>query len=416
MFFSGDLEPISVVNCYLRTVRNRTRGKRGNSEKAYADDIAQFLTFLATREVDLHNVEKTNLIDFAACLLDGISVKTRRTFAASTTARRVRTAISLCQFGVTNGFIQSDNVFGEGSAEEILSIAVAEQSHLDATLKNALIPPTMVGQKIHPIPLRYISRIFDALGPFDWEEPIGRPRRDRLAAEMSLATGMRIDEICSVNVYKILDLQQYVNLNDPWQVFSLELTETKGSIRREVLLPQHLLFRLLHYFDNERRFIVKRAQALGKFKEAGSQPSNLFLNGLESNHRDIGEACRTGTLSRAFSRAVVKVGLTTRLTRFILDDEGHLIKETEGNKWLEESTLIPSFTFHDLRHTYAIENYYIAKKLGESDPVRRIQHLLGHALRHTTESSYLPWVNNREPDYSDQYAELLKSIDGWSRH
>lgn len=415
LFFSGDLKPITVVNCFLLSVRRSTKGKRGNSEKSYGDDIAQFLTFLDAQKLQLRHIRKDDLIEFAGCLLDGISVKTSRAFAPTTVARRVRTAIALCQFGFREGLLQSDAELGEGTAEEILSIALSEKEVLDATLQNALSPPETVGRKIHPIPLKFISRIFDALGPLDWAEPGDQPQRNRLAAELSLATGMRIDEICAVSTYQIIDLQLKADVNDPWQVLPLWLTETKGSVPREVLVPQKLVLRLINYIDHERQLVVDRALSLGKFKQQGSQPTKLFLNGLNCNHRDIGEPCNPETLSRAFTDAVIRLGFTTRQEIFVLNDEGRPLKDTANGKWLMEIIFVPSHTFHDLRHTYAVENYQIAKKKGEKDPVRRIQNLLGHALRQTTESIYLPWLNGREQDYSDQYADLLMSIDGWSR-
>ncbi len=171
----------------------------------------------------------------------------------------------------------------------------------------------------------------------------------------------------------------------------LSLRQTKGGRPRKVLVPTWLLDELVHYAETERMVPVRRA------REAGHKPApNLFVNGADASDRDVGQALTARTLSRSFRSAVISAGLYERIC-----------DETNGGL---PDRLVANHSFHDLRHTFAIQQYLARRARGDAEPWKTIATLLGHRSFKTTMDYYLPSVSLAEAEVSDVMSDFIANL------
>jgi integrase/recombinase XerC len=238
-------------------------------------------------------------------------------------------------------------------------------------------------------------RIARHLGPLPSErgadDPI--PSRDRLAAELSVSTGLRVDEVAELTIFQILDLQAG---GDPERFTTMHVTKTKRLVERDVNVPNYLIPDLHAYIDGERRECVAVARRHW-LKKKSDEPKVLFVNGVDA-HQNAGKPVSADTLSSAFRRAVIKAGLTEWVTK------------TDPDTGAVRQALVPRHRYHDLRHTYALWTYHALVEQGISEPWKIIQSLLGHAHLATTLDTYLRVVNVEKARTADGAYEVMRSI------
>ncbi|WP_328703225.1 site-specific integrase [Agrobacterium rubi] len=251
-----------------------------------------------------------------------------------------------------------------------------------------------------------LLKVLDKLGP-SANTFCDIPRRDRLAAEMSYATGMRLEEVCSLKVRQILDIAHHVDKHDPYKSIGLRLSMTKGLRPGEVFLPSALVQEIFNYINGERRKTI--ALACGLSPQVSRDCGSLFLNGVGANYRDIGKPLQGDTLSRRFSKAVLEAGLVMREESFKLDDAGIPIVRSDGS-YATTVRQVNSHTFHDLRHTFAVNRYLAGIAVGEKEPWKKVQVLLRHRSLKTTTDIYLRWVETKEEIISDGHHAVLRTI------
>lgn len=213
---------------------------------------------------------------------------------------------------------------------------------------------------------------FDANGPTEWRSVM------RLAGETAINAGLRLAELVGL---KLQQFEQFrarkvaPNSAATIQVFG------KGRKVRGVHFHGVLLEWILNYIDGERALALDGAPEHGK----------LLVNA--SGHRR-GQPLSKRTIQRAFAKACITVGLikTGTVRHPVEDDWSELTDNIE---------LRPKFTFHALRHTFAIWTYYARKAAGDSEPWMYIQGQLGHSELITTLKTYLDAVRDFEPYVSD---------------
>lgn len=204
-----------------------------------------------------------------------------------------------------------------------------------------------------------------------------RPRRNRLIVELSFATGMRIDEIAALTLAQFLTLKQ-----DPAHgTYPLLLTKTKGLVPRNVYIPALLYDALKTYVDDE------RAKAVGSKKCRA-----LFVTHADAN-RNAGSPLSVRSISHAFHEAVMAAGLFKTIR-----DADNVERK------------IARHTFHDLRHTFAVEMYSTLKSNGETDPWLKLKVLLGHEHLRTTVNTYLRSIAALDANVSDAVNAALASL------
>jgi integrase/recombinase XerC len=211
-----------------------------------------------------------------------------------------------------------------------------------------------------------------------------------LAATVALVTGARISEVLNVPLSEVVGLCRPQGA-EPTSSLVLWLRKTKRMRPRKVLLPVWLLDELILYVDDERAEAVRRATDVGRTPGA-----SLFLNGASANDRDVGYSLTRRTLSRSFWKAVVSVGLHTTVEA----DHGHGAMRR----------IVARHSFHDLRHTFAVQQYLARKAKGDAEPWKVISVLLGHKSWKTTMDYYLASVSITESQLSDTMTGYFRSI------
>lgn len=405
--FGPDCRPKSTMNEFTVERADRVRRLGGswlNTQNSYNDDLYQFATFMHVRGLDEEDIGIEDIEEFAFCLIDAVSVRTKKRLKPSTIKRRVNTVLRYFRWRISKGLatrLRLDQVTALLKTGISLPRGGINNSLYQLTPQD--LPPS---DKISPFFAGELTRVLDVLGPPP-NKPDGRSRRDRLASELSYATGMRLDETCALTVQQIVNLKRHVDPDDPYKSIGLQLSKTKGLRPGEVFLPSALVEQLLAYIEGERAQIVKTAKhrSRGGFHDSGK----LFLNGNGANHRDFGRPLQPDTLSRRFSAAVYDAGLQSRDETFRLDEHGNPVVLGDGT-YAMIVRQVNSHTFHDLRHTFAVNRYLAGMAVGEKEPWKKVQILLRHKSLKTTIDIYLRWVETKEGIVSDAHFAALRSI------
>jgi integrase len=259
---------------------------------------------------------------------------------------------------------------------------------------------TRPGEKVRPLiggdPKNpSFPRIARHLGPLPSERGAGdsTSARDRLAAELSVSTGLRVDEVAKLTVFQILDLPVG---GDPERFTTMHVTRTKRLVERDVNVPNYLVPDLHVYIDGERKECIAVARRYW-LKKKSDEPKVLFVNGVDAR-QNAGKPVAADTLSDAFRRAIVKAGLTEWVTK------------TDPDTGEVRQVRVPRHRYHDLRHTYALWTYQALVEQGISEPWKIIQSLLGHAHLSTTLDTYLRVVNVEKARTADGAYKVMRSV------
>ncbi|MES1974263.1 MAG: tyrosine-type recombinase/integrase [Pseudomonadota bacterium] len=203
----------------------------------------------------------------------------------------------------------------------------------------------------------------------------------RLGCETALQMGNRVSEVT---------IRRDAVISLPWTGDTtghvpLTLYNTKGDKTRNVALPQLLLAGYRHYDESERRVVVEEAK---RRDPSYVEPPELFLHGLNSGWA-VGRPIRKQTLQAFFRRAVIAAGLTHKLE----------VRQADGSV---VAVQVPMFTFHSLRHSFAIWMYFQRKYiLGiDQEPWEYISARLGHNDISVTLRTYLDVGRFLEPEVS----------------
>ncbi|WP_165505879.1 tyrosine-type recombinase/integrase [Rhizobium leguminosarum] len=406
VLLDNDFNPLSEMNEFTLKPAHRKRraGKSWlNTQNAYADDLYQYKVFLIAVELDEADVALTDLEDFGSCFVGGISIKTRQKFKVSTAYRRHGTAVRYHKHRIFQGLPSSVSLI------ELTSQGGFRDGILrsDPDSPYAWLPRDVeAADKIHPILNGSWMKIFECLGPAP-EEDNQDPRRDRLASETSLITGLRIDEVCSLTVQQVLNLERQVDPQQPSKLISLRITKTKGLKPGFVYLPSFLVEQLLKYIKLERQTVIDRAQRVrGNFE----QTQNLFVSDLRSNYTDAGNPLTADTLSRRFTSACIAAGMCSSVDKYLLDEAGNPVLSASG-KNVVTTDIVADHTFHDLRHTFAMLTYQDCARSGKQEPWKAVQVRLRHESVLTTLRSYLRWLDRIEETLSDDLMRFYGLID-----
>ena len=213
---------------------------------------------------------------------------------------------------------------------------------------------------------------------------------------MGLVAGLRVDEVASLEAHQILDLcpPSWEN-HDLGPAVVLHLTKTKGLVPRSVFLPTWLVREFDLYIRNE------RAEAIELFANSSRRrrkpPTALFVNGARARAH-AGKKITTDTLHEAFHRAVLDAGLVE-----------HVVKtDPDTNQQRLEKQVRHSF--HDLRHTFAVQTYWYEHLRGNREPWKIVQARLGHKHLATTLKYYLSVVEMYEAAVSDRMFAFARSL------
>jgi integrase len=243
-------------------------------------------------------------------------------------------------------------------------------------------------------------KVAEQLGPLrqaGWHD--GMPSMlPRLGSETGLQTGTRVSEA-------LLDLETVMRL--PWDGdttghVALPLLNTKGGKLREVALPKLLLGGYRHYAETERRAATDRLRR--RLQAAYVEPGALFVHPLDAGVW-AGRPIQAQTLQALFRKAVIAAGLVERV-KVRLPNGEHVEFE------------VARYSYHALRHTFAIWMYYVRKHILkiDSEPWKYISARLGHADLGVTLGVYLDLGRLLEPDIGRLIRGTFLAACDWEQH
>lgn len=248
------------------------------------------------------------------------------------------------------------------------------------------------------------------LGPLPSErgEADPRPCRRRLAPELSIVTGMRIDEVANLTAAQVHDLISHLLLMSEEarerSYIPLRLSKTKGLVVRDVLVPAYLVQEMERYMDGERAESIAVGQAYAaKKSKSYKEPTAFFLN-LPDIERFAGRPVTTGTLGDDFRNACIAAGL-------VMTEERHDPDDPTKVKLVK----VAAHSYHDTRHTFSVWKYHTEVANGNSEPWKPIQTLLGHKSLQVTMDTYLKVVDVHRESAGMKQWDHVKGLRGGSR-
>ncbi|QFY59709.1 hypothetical protein FZ934_04230 [Rhizobium grahamii] len=384
LLFDRWFKPLTEMNLFIL---NHAKDRRNlfNTANSYADDLANYEMYCDYKGITWRDATTSDMEFYHSILSSGVSWITRKTFSPSTIARRIGTVKHFYEFCITKGFICDS----------------ASSPH---RYKGKASRGTKV-VKVKFIDLRSLRQILTVLGPSP-EENTASPTRDRTVAEYLFLIGGRLEDAVALTMTDVLNWE--LELRERPDRFLVEHTVVgKGNVQRTVLVPRPLVSRIIKYIETTRAQIITLAL---KIKGPGWAPPNkIFLNGIESNHRDLGNAASADTLGRSFVEGVRKAGVLKAEDRVLFDADGKPFRE--GGSPKTEIVLSPKHSIHHLRHTFVAVIADGLRRHGNSAPFKVIQMLLGHSWLSTTVDTYGGSLALDEPDIADAYETVLRSYN-----
>lgn len=403
------------VLLYLHEKFVRGKGRRGwkkNTAEAYAYDLRDWFAFLEVceDESDVNGkvgkawdaATEDDYIDYRDALQDAVSPHTRRHLSHSTIRRRQSTVENFYkeaqkQNWYVGAFLKTSE-FKKGRIRPADSDAMVHLRAGRDTTHEVSPYAEEIGETgvVHPLNKAEWRAIQRELGPLPSEsEKNLRPSRDRLACELALTTGLRVDEAASLTVHHILKLNtDYLLLSEEdreYGYLKLYITKTKRLKPRNVLIPCYLIPELVRYIDGEREAAVSAGKAYSaNYGKKYKEPNSLFVNHA-SPVQHAGNAIQPTSLSHAFRQACKAAGVmkTVQEIHALEDDDG-------GETNVSVLRRAAAHCYHDLRHTFAVTKYFDEVGNGNPEPWLLIKELLGHSSVETTRDIYLKVVTVEE--------------------
>jgi integrase len=403
------------VLLYLHEKFVRGKGRRGwkkNTAEAYAYDLRDWFAFLEVCEDESDENGKVgkawdaatedNYIDYREALQDAVSPHTRQHLSHSTIRRRQSTVENFYKVAQNRDWYVGTFLKSSGFKKGRIRPADRDAMvHLRAgrdTTREASPYAEELGETgvVRPLSTAEWREVQCELGPLPSEpEENLRPSRGRLTCELSLTTGLRVDEVASLTMRHILKLNTDYLLSSEEDrehgYLKLYITKTKRLKPRNVLVPCYLIPELIHYTDGERKAAVSAGKAYSaKHGKKYKEPDSLFVNHAHPLQH-AGNAIQPASLSHAFRQACKAAGVMKTV------QEIHVVEDDEGND-TEVSVLrrAAAHCYHDLRHTFAVTMYFNEVDNRNPEPWLLIKELLGHTSVETTRDFYLKTVTVEE--------------------
>ncbi|SEL80564.1 Site-specific recombinase XerD [Sphingomonas palmae] len=344
------------------------------SNRAAAYELAEWLRFLLFVKRKWETADQQLFCVYASLLATRVSYQTGRSRKAGTISHKFSTIFGFYRW--TNAARLTDVRWEPKQIRSGYKRAGRERKRLS-------------DDEIRPFSPPELKKLLAELGPLPSQRPNGstRPCRDRLLFQTGLLTGLRGEEICYLRARQILRLKP--DLDRPNETQALLVTVTKGRKKRWVALPNSLIHELKLYIRGE------RADAVGKLVDKGGADHNrLFVN--LADHAKAGSSITTKTIHRRTHALMVRLGFTEK-------DE----KIVDGEK---VACLRILHSFHDTRHTYAINLYLAQRSAGDPKPWETVSVMLGHDHWKTTEEYYLRSVGLFEPQIGVRLSNYLEDL------
>lgn len=413
---------------FVRGKGHRRSKTKENTAKAYAYDLRDWFAFLEVCEDEgaatgkigkaWDSATEDDYINYADALQDAVSPRTKRYLSDSTIRRRQSTVENFYKEAQKRnwyvGAFLKTTVLKKGRVRSADKDAMVHLHAGPNTTRAASPYMEEIGETgiVHPLSTAEWRSIQRELGllPSDPKEHF-RPCRDRLACELSLTTGLRVDEVASLTVCHILKLNTDYLLSSEEErehgYLKLYITKTKRLKPRNILVPCYLIPELVRYIDEERKAAVSAGKVYSaKNGKKYREPDSLFVN-QACPLQFAGNAIQPASLSHAFRQACKTAGVMKTV------QEIHTVEDDEGND-THVSVLrrAAAHCYHDLRHTFAVMKYADEVHNKNSEPWLPLKELLGHASVETTRDIYLKVVSVEEKAQAGRISYLAKQRVG----
>lgn len=352
-----------------------------------ADHLYEWFRYLTLFSIDWEEATTRTLTDYRIMLGEQISLKNRAPLAEATIRGRVHTVAQFIAWRDNKCpplSLSKTNNSRRRVATPVRLVSLQEQDDL---------LPRAFRREAQAIPIEDARAILRELGSDPLDGKDDRPSRDWLMSYFGLTTGARRAEILSVT------WQQIQSLDETRADQTMSLRASKGKRRnqigRAIYMPSALIERLKAYAKTERDAVLARAKSLGAIR---NEPTALFLNGIDAPPNSIGRPYQQRRVNEAFAIAQISLGLTKAVQR--------ICPETAE---LSEA-LIPKYTFHQTRHTYAIQAFHSYTELETDERWKRIQHQLGHKSVRTTMDIYGRSLGIETSQVRNLYVSVLRRV------
>lgn len=371
-----------------------------NSATAAANDLKDWWQFLDHKKKAWDEIFRDDIVEYRDIMSRTISPITHEPYSSKTIRRRVGTVLDFYKWAAGEGYV--DPIDRTRIARVVRPIDSHPLAHLSSghgqIEASTILPPdrSSPDDNVRPLTSEQYRSIARHLGPLPSEQP-GDPRssRDRLAADLALNTGMRVDEVAQLTKWQLLGLQRPLD-DEHFGIVAMRIVKTKGGRPRTVLIPSWLVGELHAYIDGERAQCIAAGKKL-RLKKPGQESKSLFVNRLDARH-NVGKGTRKAALQEAFRHAVIAAGLTENILKTDPDT---------GEQYIVKA---PGHCFHDLRHTFACVLYLALKHAGDTEPWKTIQARLGHKHLSTTLNIYLRVVDEFEAQVSDKMTDFFRGL------
>lgn len=203
-----------------------------------------------------------------------------------------------------------------------------------------------------------------------------------LGMSAALYAGLRVGEVVQLELAHFEKYSKFEVLESRY--YPIGPIRRKGGKWKKVLFSGVLLQKVLHYIRRERRFAMQ---------DSDIEHGRLLVH--KDGWRRGRPICKS-MLQRRFREACMASGVRRTVVKH---------RPVQGS-WSETSQSEEErakYTFHDLRHTYAVWTYHARKLNGDAEPWKFIQEQLGHEHVSTTLSTYLSVTNEYEAFISDGF-------------
>lgn len=394
-------EHVLLFQITLRLARGKRYWKL-NTTLAEAYDLRDWFDFLAHKtwidpETQTNKIGKPwdlaneqDYIDYSNTLQYIVSGATKTFLKNSTIARRQNAVTRFYQFASEKGWYKGVFLRTKITKGRTIAIDSQELAHtVSGRIETQRSPhnvPVEYGEPIRPLTALQWQLIRSELGclPSEGEEN-PRRSRDRLACELAIATGLRVDEVASLTVTQIFSLDvEWRRLSEDERdtgYIKLLVTKTKRLKPRNVLVPAYLVPEFIAYIERERSEAVAQGRRHAKNKSiAFNDPKAFFVNHANAGI-NAGHGIAPESLSRAFHNACIDAGIVMSAEK---------IDEETREPFI---VTVAAHHFHDLRHTFSVWKYHAEVRKGNPEPWKEIQILLGHASLKITMDTYLAVVD-----------------------
>lgn len=406
---TGDIAQVALLfteDKYL----TRNKAYNANTVSAYTHDLLDWMRFCAQFGIPWN---KANYVDLGHYVdsMELVSPHHNESYAETTITRRLVPILQMYNWALENHpdfaaevpegtLFEPKNVahfLDDRRREKRQKIKVADEPAEHQKLPNVLQPQELnaVLRLIGPSPELFDVNEISSLATGSKKSNSEKSQESistsiaHLGMDIASQAGLRVSEVVGL---KVKYFAKYANTKiEPNRFYKIGPFRRKGGKSKTVEFHGVLLQKVLLYIKGERAIAVRLNQTR----------HGILL--VHKEGRFKGLPISKSTLQRRFTQACIKAGLVRQVDKI----------KPIGGLWdsVDRSVEVRSaFTFHDLRHTYAVWMYYALKANNDAEPWKYIQEQLGHENLLTTMEIYLKVTQDFEAHVTDKFVETLNVV------